>query len=104
MTSFAFDRLICVVGVLSDKDVVGIIEALDPVVDHFVVTQSQSDRAIDVSVLADVVEAIAGPDRVDARPHSEAALARAHELAGADGGILVTGPITLVAEVTEGFR
>lgn len=104
MTSFAFDRLICVVGVLSDKDVVGIIEALDPVVDHFVVTQSQSDRAIDVSVLADVVEAIAGPDRVDARPHSEAALARAHELAGADGGILVTGSITLVAEVTEGFR
>lgn len=104
MTSFSFDRLICVVGVLSDKDVVGIIEALDAVVDHFVVTQSQSDRAIEVSELADIVAAIAGPDRVDARPHSEAALQRAHELAGAEGGILVTGSLTLVAEVTEGLR
>lgn len=103
MTSFSFDRLICVVGVLSDKDVVGIIEALDAVVDHFVVTQSQSDRAIEVSALADIVAAIAGPDRVDARPHSESAVQRAYELAGTEGGIVVTGSLTLVAEVTEGL-
>lgn len=101
MTSFSFDRLICVVGVLAEKDVVGIIEALDPVVDHFVVTQSQSDRAISVAELADAVSAIAGPDRVDARESSAGALERAIDLAGGDGGVLVTGSITLVAEVTE---
>jgi dihydrofolate synthase/folylpolyglutamate synthase len=101
MTSFSFDRLICVVGVLQQKDVAGIIEALDPVVDHFVVTQSQSDRAISVADLADAVEALAGPDRVDARPSSMEAMARALDLAGVDGGVLVTGSITLVAEVME---
>ena len=100
MTSFSFDRLVCVVGILQEKDVVGIIEALDPVVDHFVVTQSQSDRAISVNDLADAVAAIAGPDRVDSRPNSEQALARAEDIAGAEGGVLVTGSITLVAEVT----
>jgi dihydrofolate synthase/folylpolyglutamate synthase len=102
MTSFSFDRLICVVGVLAGKDVVGIIEALDPVVNHFVVTQSQSDRAISVADLADAVSAIAGPDRVDSRAISDDALARALDLAGSDGGVIVTGSITLVAEVTEG--
>jgi dihydrofolate synthase/folylpolyglutamate synthase len=101
MTSFSFDRLICVVGVLQEKDVAGIIEALDPVVDHFVVTQSQSDRAISVGDLADAVEALAGPDRVDTRPSSLEAMSRALDLAGVDGGVLVTGSITLVAEVLE---
>ncbi len=102
MTSFSFDRLVCVIGILQEKDVAGIVEALDPVVDHFVVTQSQSDRSISVHDLADAVSAIAGPDRVDSRGNSEEALSRAEDLAGAEGGVLVTGSITLVAEVAAG--
>jgi dihydrofolate synthase/folylpolyglutamate synthase len=102
MTSFSFDRLICVVGILQEKDVVGIIEALDPVVDHFVVTQSRSDRAISVPYLADIVASIAGPDRVDSRANALEALDRAHELAQEDGGIVITGSITLVAELSRG--
>jgi folylpolyglutamate synthase/dihydropteroate synthase len=54
-----------------------------------------------VADLADAVEALAGPDRVDARPSSMEAMARALDLAGVDGGVLVTGSITLVAEVME---
>lgn len=101
MTSFSFDRVVCVLGVLQQKDVVGIVEALDPVVDHFVVTQSQSDRAISVADLADSVAEVAGPDRVDARATSDDAMARALDLAGTTGGVVVTGSITLVAEVME---
>ena len=101
MTSFSFDRVICVIGVLQEKDVAGIVEALDPVVDHFVVTQSQSDRAISVADLADTISEIAGPDRVDSRPTSDQAMSRAMELAGATGGVVVTGSITLVAEITD---
>ena len=104
MTSFSFDKLICVIGVLQEKDVIGIIEALDPVVDHFVVTQSQSDRAVSVADLADIVANVAGPDRVDSRSDSDGALARALDLAGTKGGIVVTGSITLVAEVIERGR
>jgi len=101
MTSFAFDRLICVIGVLQHKDIAGIVEALDPVVDHFVVTQSQSDRAVGVADLADAIAEIAGPDRVDSRASAEESLARAEDLAGFDGGVLVTGSVTLVAEVAQ---
>lgn len=101
MNSFSFDRVICVIGVLQEKDVAGIVEALDPVVDHFVVTQSQSDRAISVADLADTISSLAGPDRVDSRSTSDQALVRALELAGATGGVVVTGSITLVAEVTK---
>jgi dihydrofolate synthase/folylpolyglutamate synthase len=101
MTSFAFDRLVCVIGILQEKDVAGIVEALDPVVDTFVVTQSQSDRAIGVDDLADTIAAIAGPDRVDSRATSEEALAFAEDLAGAEGGVIVTGSVTLIAEVAE---
>jgi len=103
MGSFAFPRLVCVVGILQKKDVIGIIEALDPVVDHFVVTQSQSDRAISVSDLADAVSAIAGPDRVDSRANVESALERAKEIAGVEGGVIVTGSITLIGEVRGGI-
>ena len=103
MGSFAFPRLVCVVGILQEKDVIGIIEALDPVVDHFVVTQSRSDRAISVSDLADAVSAIAGPDRVDSRANVESALERAKEIAGVEGGVIVTGSITLIGEVRGGI-
>ena len=103
MGSFAFPRLVCVVGILQEKDVIGIIEALDPVVDHFVVTQSQSDRAISVSDLADAVSAIAGPDRVDSRANVESALERAKEIAGVEGGVIVTGSITLIGELRGGI-
>lgn len=101
MASFSFDRLICVLGVLQEKDVTGIVEALDAVVDHFVVTQSSSDRALSVSDLADTVSAIAGPDRVDARPHVLDAIERAKELAGIEGGVIITGSITLIGEVRD---
>lgn len=104
MGSFAFPRLVCVVGILQEKDVIGIIEALDPVVDHFVVTQSQSDRAISVSDLADAVSAIAGPDRVDSRANVESALERAKEISGVDGGVVITGSITLIGEVRGGIE
>ncbi len=104
MGSFAFPRLVCVVGILQEKDVIGIIEALDPVVDHFVVTQSESDRAISVSDLADAVSAIAGPDRVDSRANVESALERAKEISGVDGGVIITGSITLIGEVQGGIE
>ena len=104
MGSFSFSRLICVLGILQEKDVIGIVEALDPVVDHFVVTQSQSDRAISVSDLADTVSAIAGPDRVDSRGDVDSALERAKELSGVEGGVLVTGSITLIGEVRGGSK
>ncbi len=98
---FTFDKVVAVVGILADKDVAGIIRALDPVVSEFVITTSSSDRAIDPDELASVVVGIAGADRVLVEPDLTEALDQARELAGETekGAVLVTGSITLVGEV-----
>ena len=101
---FSFDPLIAVLGVLHEKDVTGIVEHLDHVVDRFVVTQSRSDRAFSASDLAELVARVAGPDRVVLAPGVAEAIAIARELAGSDGGVIVTGSITLVAEASDAME
>lgn len=61
---FDFRRLVGVVAVLADKDVDGILAALEPVFDHVVVTHNGSPRALDVETLAMAAQERFGPDRV----------------------------------------
>lgn len=96
--SFAFEKVTAIVGILADKDERGIIEALDPVVDRFIVTQSDSDRALPAEELAELVTHIAGPDRVRIEPELAVALAEARDEAGPQDAVLVTGSITLVGQ------
>lgn len=98
---FTFDRVVAVIAVLEDKDVAGIVRALDPVVTEFVITSSSSDRAIDPDELASIVVGIVGADRVLVEPRLEDALDAARESASGSekGAVLVTGSITLVGEV-----
>ncbi|SDZ11926.1 bifunctional folylpolyglutamate synthase/dihydrofolate synthase [Herbiconiux ginsengi] len=98
---FTFDKVVAVIAVLADKDVEGIIRALDPAVTDFVVTSSSSDRAIDPDELASIVVRIVGADRVLVEPDLTSALDQARDLAGESekGAVLVTGSITLVGEV-----
>ncbi|MBX9719296.1 MAG: dihydrofolate synthase, partial [Microbacteriaceae bacterium] len=98
MDSFAFDSITAIVGVLADKDDRGIIEALDPIVDRFIVTRSNSARAVAADDLAETVTAVAGPDRVRIEPELAVALAEARDEAGPNDAILVTGSITLVGQ------
>jgi len=97
---FHFDRVVCVLGVLGDKDAAGIVAALEPVVECFVVTKSSSERAVAPETLAEVVARIAGADRVSVEPSSGEAIEQARELAEESprGAVLVTGSITLVGE------
>ena len=46
---FQFGRVVAVISVLADKDAAGIVRALAGTVDQFVVTQSGSDRSVDMS-------------------------------------------------------
>ena len=55
---------------LDDKDAGGILRALAPVVEQFVITQSDSERAIAADDLAAVAVGIVGPDRVTVEPYS----------------------------------
>ena len=61
---FDFRTLIGVISVMADKDVDGILAALEPVFDSVVVTHNGSPRALDVESLALAAGARFGPDRV----------------------------------------
>ncbi|WP_241975967.1 bifunctional folylpolyglutamate synthase/dihydrofolate synthase [Cryobacterium algoricola] len=99
-TYFHFDEVVAVIGILADKDAAGIVAALAPVVTRFHVTQSQSDRAIPVDDLADIVAAGTNEDAVSRFDDVADALDAARTWA-ADAprrGVIVTGSITLVGE------
>jgi dihydrofolate synthase/folylpolyglutamate synthase len=61
---FDFRFLVGVLSVLADKDVDGILAALEPAFDSVVVTHNGSPRALDVESLALAARQVFGPDRV----------------------------------------
>ena len=61
---FDFRFLVGVISVMADKDVDGILTALEPVFDQIVVTHNGSSRALDVETLALLAEERFGPERV----------------------------------------
>lgn len=61
---FEFRHLVGIVSVMGDKDVDGILAALEPAFDQVVVTHNGSPRAMDVEGLAMRAEEHFGPDRV----------------------------------------
>lgn len=98
--SFDFTHLVGVVGVLADKDALGILLALEPVLDRVVVTTPSSPRAMDADALGALAAEAFSDDRVFVEPELADALDRAIALAEESGqyagGVLVTGSVVLV--------
>jgi dihydrofolate synthase/folylpolyglutamate synthase len=86
---------------MADKDVDGILAALEPAFDQIVVTHNGSPRALDVEELATLAEQRFGAERVltaATLPDAiETAIAQVEESAGAEGvsgsGIVITGSV-----------
>lgn len=102
--SFDFAHLVGVVGVLTDKDALGILTALEPVLDRIVVTAPTSARAVDADELAAIAVEVFSEDRVFVEPELPEAIDRAMALAEEVGayegaGVLVTGSVVLVGDV-----
>ncbi len=105
--SFDFAQVVVVVGVLADKDAVGFVEQLAPVVDHFVATQCSSPRALPAGDLASIAADILGEDEVTVERSLPDAIDRAVALAdvafaetGEAGGVgvVITGSLITVGE------
>ena len=100
--AFTFERLIGVIAVLGDKDVVGVLEPLERVLDEVVVTTNSSPRALPADELAEIARDVFGDERVMLAPRLDDALEAAVTLAEADsgvgGGVLVTGSIVTVGD------
>lgn len=103
--AFAYERLVGVVGILTDKDAEQMLGLLEPLLDEVVVTRSASPRAMEVEDLEAIAADVFGADRVRAAERLDEAVALAVELAeeGTKGSatgalVLVTGSVTMVAE------
>jgi dihydrofolate synthase/folylpolyglutamate synthase len=99
---FDFRFLVGVVSVMADKDVDGILAALEPAFDQIVVTHNGSPRAMDVAALAQRAEERFGPERVIAAAALPDAIETATALveeSGQEGegfsgaGMVITGSV-----------
>ena len=102
---FSFRNLVGVVSVMHDKDVRGILSALEPVLHEVVVTTNSSERAMPAEELGEIATEIFGPDRVDVRPRLDDAIETGIALAEEDAGeplsgvgVVVTGSVVTAGE------
>ncbi|MCF8530398.1 MAG: bifunctional folylpolyglutamate synthase/dihydrofolate synthase [Candidatus Nanopelagicales bacterium] len=103
-TSFDFRGVIGVVGILADKDATGFLEELAPVIQHLVVTEPHSTRALPAADLARIARGILGDNAVSIAHSPGEALDHAIALADQTGeysgtGVVVTGSVVLVGDV-----
>jgi len=109
LNEFNFDEIIAVVGVFGDKDATGIFQELEQVVDHVIVTQSSSTRAMPSGELEKIATKVFGVDRVFEVSDLGAALDRAvgdavRPLSEDTVGIIVTGSVVTVGEARTYLR
>ena len=102
-TSFTFVGVIAVVGMLHNKDAVGFLEALSPVVSQVVITEPISPRALPAVELARLASEVLGGERVTIGGDLASALEEAIGLADSSGeyggvGVIVTGSVVLVGD------
>ncbi|MGI8718222.1 MAG: bifunctional folylpolyglutamate synthase/dihydrofolate synthase, partial [Lapillicoccus sp.] len=100
--SFSYSTLVGVVAMFADKDVAGMLEVLEPVLDHVVVTRNSSTRSMNPRELGALAGEMFGEDRVSVVPDLPDALDQAVTLAEADGrrgGVLATGSVVTAADV-----
>lgn len=109
---FDFARLIGVIGILSDKDALGVFQALEPVLSEVVITQNTSPRAADAYELAEIARDVFGEERVHVEEHLPAAYTLAVELAEealeavgvqSGSGVIITGSVVTAGEARAMF-
>jgi dihydrofolate synthase / folylpolyglutamate synthase len=105
---FTFHRLVGVVAAFADKDVPGVLELLEPVLDEIVVSRNSSPRSMAPDKLGELAVEIFGEDRVHVVAELPDAISEAVVLAEEDQegplsgvGVLITGSIVTVADARK---
>ena len=103
--AFAFQPLIGVLGCMKDKDVYGLLEAYEPIMEAVVCTRNSfAERSMPAEELGEIAAEIFGEDRVLVRPKLIDAiddairLAEENAIAMGTGGVLITGSVITAGE------
>ena len=110
--AFSFTRLVGVLAVSADKDVTGILDELEPVLDDLVVTRNSSDRSMPPDELAGLAVDVFGADRVQVAERMDDAIEMAVTLADeapetalpGGGGVLITGSVITAGDARQLLR
>lgn len=98
-TEFGYRHRVFVLGVLGDKDVEGIVEALLPVADHVIVTEPPSGRAAPADRLTKALHA-AGRT-FETAPDVASGIELASGVATAEDAVVVTGSLYMVGAARD---
>jgi dihydrofolate synthase/folylpolyglutamate synthase len=99
--SFTFEQVIGVISVMADKDVIGVLQALETVMTDVVVTWNGAQRAMLAPEIAQLAIQVFGEDRVHVESNLTSAIDRAIAMADEAGmngvGVVVTGSVVTAA-------
>jgi len=108
-SEFTFDEVTGIVAVMADKDALGILQALEPVMNQIIVTSNSSERSMRTAELSKLATQVFGADRVFAEETLQAAIDRAvkdaiRPLSDESLAIIITGSVVTVGEARSAVR
>jgi dihydrofolate synthase/folylpolyglutamate synthase len=108
-SEFTFDEVTGIVALMADKDALGILQTLEPIMNQIIVTTNSSERSMSVSDLNALASQVFGSDRVFAEDNLQDAIDRAvrdsiRPLSDESLAILITGSVVTVGEARTAVR
>ena len=108
-SEFTFDEVTGIVALMADKDALGILQELEPILNQIIVTTNSSQRSMSVAELNKLATQVFGADRVFAEETLPAAIDRAikdanRPLSDESLAILITGSVVTVGEARTAVR
>ena len=108
-SEFTFDDVTGIVSLMADKDALGILQALEPIMNQVIVTTYSSERSMSVKDLEVLATQVFGVDRVFTQPTLTDAIEKAikdsvRPLSEESLAILITGSVVSVGEARTAVR
>ena len=108
-SEFTFDEVTGIVALMADKDALGILQELEPILNQIIVTTNSSQRSMSMAELNKLATQVFGADRVFAEETLPAAIDRAikdanRPLSDESLAILITGSVVTVGEARTAVR
>lgn len=100
-TDFTYDKIILIIGILSDKNIEEMLEIIIPLADTIITTKSDNKRAIEPIILKEKIKKINQIKNVTSINQIQKAIDYAKDLAKKDDLILISGSLFTVGNARE---